>query len=259
PRVDEFFYRLRPIVSTIVDKNHFVYELSDDRMERYDELFFKPRYQVKKLPSYHPGSASNPFKTFADIPSRSRYKFMLDDASFFVAGFIKGPVCRGQIALNVIRDRFWISFFDPDLEFLEGGAEFLTRNSRFLSLPTKEGEAREDLVYALLRNEALNNVSFLFAENLRREPEKDTITVVPGFIGSFPNFFFSVEMKHLGQFVELLGTARSEKDFEKLYGTFGIRRNHRRFWRHADWFNEKNRQAHPIEGGLFDLNRYDNL
>ncbi len=33
--------------------------------------------------------------------------------------FIKGPVCRGQIALNVIRDQFWVFFLNPDLAFLE--------------------------------------------------------------------------------------------------------------------------------------------
>ena len=43
-----------------------------------------------------------------------RYRFMLDDARFFVEGFIKGPVCRGQVALNVINDHFFVAFFDPD-------------------------------------------------------------------------------------------------------------------------------------------------
>ena len=41
-----FYYRLRPITETIVDKTHFVYELSDQKMQRYDELFFKPHYPV---------------------------------------------------------------------------------------------------------------------------------------------------------------------------------------------------------------------
>jgi len=46
------------------------------------------------------------------LPISSRYRFLLDDARFFIEGFIKGPVCRGQVALNVIEDRFWILFFE---------------------------------------------------------------------------------------------------------------------------------------------------
>ena len=28
--------------------------------------------------------------------------------------FIRGPVCKGQVALNVIQDHFWALFLDPD-------------------------------------------------------------------------------------------------------------------------------------------------
>ena len=43
------------------------------------------------------------------LPVRSRYRFMLEEAQFTLMGFIKGPVCRGQVALDVIEDRFWIN------------------------------------------------------------------------------------------------------------------------------------------------------
>ena len=51
-------------------------------------------------------------------PSQSRYRFMLDEAEFTMMGFIKGPVCRGQVALNVIQDRFWITFVEPGVRVL---------------------------------------------------------------------------------------------------------------------------------------------
>ena len=38
---------------------------------------------------------------------------MLDEAEFTIMGFIKGPVCRGQMALNVIEDHFWVVFLAP--------------------------------------------------------------------------------------------------------------------------------------------------
>ena len=40
----------------------------------------------------------------------SRYRFMLERAQFSIMNFIKGPVCRGQVALNEINDHFWVFF-----------------------------------------------------------------------------------------------------------------------------------------------------
>jgi len=34
--------------------------------------------------------AGNPFVTFAEIPVRARYQFLLDDAEYEIATFIKG-------------------------------------------------------------------------------------------------------------------------------------------------------------------------
>ena len=46
PGQNEFFYRLRYEESSIVDKSHVVYQLSNKRLERYKELFVKPDYKV---------------------------------------------------------------------------------------------------------------------------------------------------------------------------------------------------------------------
>ncbi|MBN2849845.1 MAG: fatty acid cis/trans isomerase, partial [Erysipelotrichaceae bacterium] len=114
PITRHFYYRFRRIDHAIPVKNHTVYHMSDDVMKRYEELFLAPDYEVEKLPGYKADVAANPFKTFEAIPAKSRYKFLLDNARFFVMGFIKGPVCRGQVALNVINDHFFVAFFDPD-------------------------------------------------------------------------------------------------------------------------------------------------
>jgi hypothetical protein len=105
----KFYYRLEFFSGDVVAKTHIVYELSDARLSRYKELFIEPDYKVKSLPSWEPLVAANPFKAFKEIPARSRYEFLLDDAHFFIEGFIKGPVCRGMIALNVIEDNFWVT------------------------------------------------------------------------------------------------------------------------------------------------------
>ena len=135
PGVESFSYRLIRYTPSIVTKNHIVYEFSDKRMQRYSELFLDPEYQVDKPPSYAPQSTSNPFKVFAAIPAVSRYRFMLDDAHFFIEGFIKGPVCRGQLALNVIEDQFWVVFFNPDKPIITNNSEFIEKMASDLELP----------------------------------------------------------------------------------------------------------------------------
>lgn len=492
-----FYYRLRPVIETIVDKTHFVYELSDQKMQRYDELFFKPDYQVMSLPSYRAEVAANPFKAFVDLPLVSRHQFLLDDAQYFVSGFIKGPVCRGQIALDSIRDQFWVVFTKPGQFYLKDTAAFLAKNAQLLALPgqqgnqiglfafanyialgkqyfkaknayidqimpknkgfglaniwdgeganqnaaltvfrhldsatvtqglvgdtpltgwvvdypifeqlhyllvagfnvygsagmqlssrtymdllrqaaednflrlmpamerqtiwnswypgfdslrtappllsidhpsevkyktmaykkefydqlrqkmgkaagpvdtinrcqqavcirpdttpaqqqadseirklaklkglelgslpdnvllrVKTGEPKGDIVYTLLINKAYSNISTMLGQNFRREPGQDTITVYPGFIGSYPNFYFSVEKERLGEFVDMIRFAGTEIDLEKLYATFGIRRTNPEIWQHADWFNEQHKIYRGLEAGLLDMSRYDNF
>ncbi len=131
------YYRLVRHQGSIVAKTHVVYELSDKRMLRYQELFIDTDYEVTSLPSYKPVTASNPIKTFSAIPVNARYKFLLDDAKFFIEGFIKGPVCRGQVALNVIEDQFWVVFFDPDAAIMSSDDEFLNAATDYLASPAE--------------------------------------------------------------------------------------------------------------------------
>ncbi len=133
----EVYYRIVRHQGSIVAKTHMVYELSNKRMQRYKELFFDVEYEVTNLPSYEPAVASNPIKTFAAIPVKSRYKFLLDEARFFIEGFIKGPVCRGQVALNVIEDQFWVVFFDPDAPIQSLNDDFLNQMADYLASPAE--------------------------------------------------------------------------------------------------------------------------
>ncbi|MDD5268738.1 MAG: fatty acid cis/trans isomerase [Methylococcales bacterium] len=492
-----FYYRLRPVTETIVDKTHFVYELNDQKMQRYDELFFKPDYQVMSLPSYQPEVAANPFKAFVELPLVSRHQFLLDDAQYFVSGFIKGPVCRGQLALNSIRDQFWVVFTQPGQFYPKSASAFLADNKQFLGLPGQKGnqiglfafvkyddygrqylkaknafidetlprnvgfgldniwdgegtnqnaaltvfrhldsatvvkgfigdtpltgwvvdypifeqlhyllvagfnvygsaglqiasrtymdllrqdaednflrlmpamerqtiwnswypgfnslrtappqlsldhpskikflttdykkeffdQVRQkmgnaagavdtinrcqqdvciranttsvqqqadsqmrnlaklkghklgalpdsillrvetgdpagDLVYTLLIDKAYSNISTMLGTNFRRMPENDRMTIYPGFIGSYPNFYFSVEKEHLGEFVDMIRFARTETDLDNLYAKFGVRRTNPEIWQQADWFNGQHKKYRGMEAGLLDMSRYHNL
>ncbi|MFI3184465.1 MAG: fatty acid cis/trans isomerase [Methylococcaceae bacterium] len=497
PGLPKFYYRLRAVTSTIVDKNHFVYELSDSKMQRFEELFLKPKFSVTNLPDYESQATANPFKTFSQLPATSRYQFLLDDAQYFFSGFIKGPVCLGQAPLNVIRDQFWVAFMKPQPEFNQQFSQFLADNSQYLQMPASDGETigflewreynplqrhylkhkeafntglqqpvdlsllwdgdgynqnalltvfrhfdsatvvkgllgkppltawvvdyplferihyllvagfnvygsvghqittrlymdflrmeaennflkfiplnqrktmhdswyqgidfkifrffetptfntdkepsisyqtsdykqeffqslqqrlgsaggqpdlinhclqaqcnvadgtqdqrqidnmmrtladlkgdqfaalpevsflriktanpENDRVYTLIRNQKLLNVSFIYGENLRREPEKDTLTVVPGFLGSYPNIFFGVQQQQLSGFIEQLKHSSTSDDADFFYSLYGIRRTNPEIWQYYDFFNKKYLEQQPEDSGLFDMNRYENL
>ncbi len=72
---------------------------------------------------------------FIDLPVKARFKFMLDNAQNTIMAYIKGPVCRGQLALNVINDRFWVFFLDPDKADIPEVNEFYRSQADNLKLP----------------------------------------------------------------------------------------------------------------------------
>lgn len=135
PGTTEFFYRLQPLRTALLAKRHMPYALNNARMARWRELFLAPDYTVTALPGYERQNAENPFITFRELPENARYRFMLDEAHFTIMGYIKGPVCRGQVALNVIDDHFWVVFLNPDRPTGLESAEFLAKVSGDLRLP----------------------------------------------------------------------------------------------------------------------------
>jgi hypothetical protein len=139
PGVGQFWYRLRPIRSTIVHKTHIVYPLSAARMQRLSALFLESDWTPTRFPAYGNEDGSNPFVSFDQIPARSRYQFLLDDAEYFVMTFIRGPVCRGQVAVDVIEDHFFVTFLDPDHDPSILYPELLQRTQKLLSLPGERG------------------------------------------------------------------------------------------------------------------------
>ena len=491
-----FFYRLQAITNTLVNKTHIVYAFGEQRLNKYQQLFFTPDWTVDKLPGYSEIERGNPFKTFSAIPAKIRYQFLLNDAAFFVRNFIRGPVCRGQVATDVIRDQFWIMFEAPDYErytnnkiyqnqvnpllglpgqnvsltdfgsqwlhyhgdrntyidkrqqeynnsFPEGAQYYhiwngnkknknafqtifrhhdsasiiqgwhgaLPQTSWLLDYPLfertiyelvvgfnvfgnvshqaqtrlyfdlirNEGEtnflrfmpakarneiyknwykgsgqiatlieyhdldtktasaikfnsnkpysellkrimtqypkltqARDEinrcskhckkqknhttiskinqalrllsatsakkfpgiqwlpdvsflrinlddnhyLVYSLIRNRMHSNVAFMLGESFRLEKSKDTLTIMPTLIGSYPNLLFQVDLKELEKFAYTVSQVNSNDDFEKVISQWGIRRMNPDFWEIFHSFSQYMEQHKPLEAGLYDLNRY---
>ena len=213
PGAEPFYYRLQRYDRAIVAKTHLPYALSDKRMVWLEELFLQPDYEVGEMPSYEAERSGNPFDIFAALPARSRYKFMLQDAGFFVGGFIKGPVCRGSIALSVIDDHFWVVFTDPDKDPLSADSEFLQSVSKDLRLPSEKEDDMKLLVTWLEYKNVARKYFFEKVNYMRqRFPGKrsysldyiwdgdnsntnaaltvyrhfDSATVVKGFVGEVP-------------------------------------------------------------------------
>jgi hypothetical protein len=137
PGVARVYYRLWRDPASIVAKTHMPYLLTAARREQWAEWFIDSDYSVASLPDYAPSTASNPFATYQDIPYQSRYRFLLDEAQFTIMNFIKGPVCRGNVALDVIQDRFWVFFTAPESAVGPEFSEFLARQGDSLKLPAE--------------------------------------------------------------------------------------------------------------------------
>ncbi|WP_285409232.1 fatty acid cis/trans isomerase [Pseudomonas sp. FR229a] len=489
------YYRLWPVQGVIVHKTHITYPLSAAKMARIKSLFYNGNWQVNALPGYGPQSRANPFATFEAIPAQARYQFMLDNAEYFVRTFIRGPVCRGQIATDVIRDNFWALFQAPEhdlyitdpnyrgqatpllampgqnddvgsvlslwrdyrdkrneyealrrdsyadlpapswstlwagndnallsifrhfdsasvtkgligevpqtmwlfdypllertyyqlavnfdvfgnvshqaqtrlyFDLIRNGAEqnflrlmpadaredylndwyqdggqfkmwldyeaidddkptalkldekdpkrdfalqLLTRYgdlnarpdpinrcdgaycsrpnidpalqnaeqalSRLASRPAAGLKVIDQLpeatmlrvetasgkreVYSLLRNRAHSNVAFLLGESRRYQPGLDTLTIYPGVLTSYPNFMFNVPAAQVPAFVDAMENARDANRFEKIVERWGIRRSHPQFWEYFHDLSQYIHETDPVEEGVLDMNRYENL
>ncbi|WP_431700005.1 fatty acid cis/trans isomerase [Pseudomonas sp. BR20] len=489
------YYRLWPVQGVIVHKTHITYPLSAEKMARIKALFYSGDWQASALPGYGPGRRANPFETFEAIPAHARYQFMLDNAEYFVRTFIRGPVCRGQIATDVIRDNFWALFQAPDhdlyitdaryrgqatpllampgqnddvgsvlslwlkyrdkrnqyealrrdsyaelpapswstlwvgndnallsifrhfdsasvnkgligevpqtmwlfdfpllertyyqlvvnfdvfgnvshqaqtrlyFDLIRNGAEqnflrlmpadsrdafmddwyqnsgkiklwldyeaidddkptglhlderdpkrdfanqLLTRYgylnaspdpinrcagaycsrdgidpalqdaeqalSRLTSRPAAglkvidqlpeatmlriETASGQRVVYSLLRNRAHSNVAFLLGEAYRYQPGLDTLTLYPGVLSSYPNFMFNIPAQEVPEFVAEMERAKDAKRFEKIVDRWGVRRSHPLFWQYFHDLSQYIRENTPVEEGVLDMNRYENL
>lgn len=490
-----FYYRLWPIQGVIVHKTHITYPLNEARLKRNQELFYGTAWDTDKVPGYGLQHRANPFVTFEAIPTRARYQFMLDNAEYFVRTFIRGPVCRGQIATDVIRDNFWAVFQDPDHDLYVTDPNFQAQASPLLALPGQIDDvgamlsqwrsyrdkrnqyealrqdaydeaaaptwadiwagndnavlsifrqydsasvrkgliggvpqtiwwldypllertyyglvvnfdvfgnvahqaqtrlyfdlirngaeqnflrlmpvgARKKLlddwyqssgklkmwadyynsdsdaptglflpekgaklafaqqllkhyvalnarpdpinlcengacyrntvaaplqdaeqafsrlvsrpaaglpvidqfpeatilrveladgqreIYTVLRNRAHSNVAFMTGESLRYQPGLDTLTIYPGVLSSYPNFMFNLKAGEVGDFVGALERVKSAADFEKVADRWGIRRSHPQFWFYFHDLDAYLRETEPVEAGVLDMNRYENL
>jgi hypothetical protein len=139
PEVEHFYYRFRKIHSTIVHKTHMVFKFDDAKLQRFKKLFIEPKWREEPhLVGYDVKLSANPFIAYKQIPTSSRYQFLLDNAHYVIMTFIRGPVCRGQMALNVIHDHFWVMFQDPAYDIAVTHPEFIDSQVDNLAMPIEK-------------------------------------------------------------------------------------------------------------------------
>ncbi|MEH6593120.1 MAG: fatty acid cis/trans isomerase, partial [Halioglobus sp.] len=117
------------------------------------------------------------------------------------------------------------------------------------------GDSRDD-VYTIIRNAGHSNISQPFGEEERRLPEEDSLTVVRGFLGAYPNVFVQINESQLANFVEDIASMKKPADKATIMNRYGVHRNAPWFWRLSDKFHEKYQERDGIEAGIFDYNRY---
>lgn len=125
-----------------------------------------------------------------------------------------------------------------------------------LRVTAPTGERR---VYSLVHNRAHSNVAFLVGEDRRLEPDQDTVTILPGTLGGYPYFIFDVPLAELEAFALRLAAVTDATQLETVVQTWGVRRTRPDFWAIFHDLTRYTEQTDPIEAGLFDLSRYENL
>ncbi|EJL06733.1 Fatty acid cis/trans isomerase (CTI) [Pseudomonas sp. NFPP07] len=176
----QVYYRLWPVQGVIVHKTHITYPLSAAKMARVKTLFYSGDYQVTALPGYGPGRRANPFETFEAIPAKARYQFMLDNAEYFVRTFIRGPVCRGQIATDVIRDNFWALFQAPEHDLYITDPAYRGQATPLLAMPGQNDDVGSVLSLWLAYRDKRNEYEILRRDSYADAPPPSWSTLWAG-------------------------------------------------------------------------------
>ena len=135
PGVKEWHYCFYEDLGATVAKKHIPFEISEKKLNWLKSNFAREKWSAKEFPSFAREVSRNPFVAFKDLPVAARYRFLLEDARYHIMTFIKGPVCNGSIAVNVIREQFFVFFIDPSKDVMILNPEFATESEGLLILP----------------------------------------------------------------------------------------------------------------------------
>jgi len=119
------------------------------------------------------------------------------------------------------------------------------------------GAAGDEYV-SLVANRAYSSMTSMLKEQKNRLPADDTLSVIPGFIGAYPNAFYRVDESELDDLVDAISNLEVESDYADLLDDYGVRRTDPDFWPNSDTFHQAYWQLNPLTSGMLDFNRLEN-
>ncbi len=120
------------------------------------------------------------------------------------------------------------------------------------------GDGGSPQLFSVLRNSAHANITSLFDEAANRRPQEDSLDVLRGVAGDYPNAFWHLTPERLDGLAERVAALEDEDDYRALMADVGIRRTDPRFWEFSDSVLRGNYADRPVESGLLDYNRLQN-
>jgi hypothetical protein len=208
------------------------YREADDEITEYMVL---PRFESEMVPAIDYQSNDEKNELFGLLRERLR------------------PVLPTQHELEAIGDPAISDTLAP-LEDLMGDAVTLMPQTVFVQITGLS----ENHYVTLVRNNAHLNITSLFGEKKYRIPAEDTMSVIPGFLGAYPNAFLVVNEMELERFVDSFSAMRDEDDYTQLLDEYAVRRTSPNFWQQSDAFHSAYEKDAPVEYGLFDYSRLEN-
>ncbi|MBL8458823.1 MAG: fatty acid cis/trans isomerase, partial [Zoogloea sp.] len=103
-----------------------------------------------------------------------------------------------------------------------------------------------------------SNVAGLFDEDARRLPDEDSLIVLDGIVGAYPNALFHLDAVELPRFVRAVDTLASDDDVHRLHQRFAVRRTDARFWRISDAVLDHWQSSEPRQAAILDYSRLEN-
>jgi hypothetical protein len=182
--------------------------------------------------------------------------YQTDDEKLELFGFLKQKlkaVLPSRHTMSAISDIRIRNHLAP-LSRLVGTPAYLMPEAAFVRITAASG----DQYVTLLSNSAHLNITSMLGEKKERVPDEDTLDVIPGFIGSYPNTFFVVDEADLKDFVNNISSLQTEQDYSQLLDAYGIRRTNPEFWSNSDIFHLAYGQQYPLTSGILDYGRLEN-
>jgi len=140
PKAKTFYYRLRKMHETIVDKNHFVYKVSDDTLKELKEMFWKADWGRGNNNVSFNFKNSNPLVAFKHMSANARYTWMLKNAHLLLDISARSQNCRSEGAAAPYWDNMLHVFVKPESDVTVAfGKKFYDEAGKHLPIPNVSG------------------------------------------------------------------------------------------------------------------------